>query len=311
MARFLSVFCITTVIIFVFVLGISSCEGRTPIVRPVPIDISLNLASTRSNGITDLRLRNGKGSFGEGYASRIGNSNTKIEGIKNIELGEGTLILTPDQSSSITQQASELEVDFETWIAAGEFTHVGDPIAIVVEGSPDLTWTANAKQVADNIYEFSQAIENFQEATDNALDPVINGNYTAFVELTLKDSNGLLNENSFISLQNLYLNVVAFELPNDVTLVRAFDFDSQGDTGDIIAFEATPKIINKGEKAILRWWISETFPPLELTIDNSIINVFDLIQIEVSPEQTTTYTLTLPTLLGDDISKKATVTVVP
>ena len=307
MARFLSVFCITTVIIFVFVLGISSCEGRTPIVRPVPIDISLNLASTRLNSIIDLQAENGKGGFGEGDALRIGSGNTKIEDIKSIELGEGTLILTPDQPSSITQQASELEADFEMWIAAGEFDHVDNPSAIVVEGSPDLTWTANAKRVADNIYEFSQAIENFQEATDNALNPVINGNYTAFVELTLKDSNGLLNENFSISLQNLHLNVVASELPNDVTLIRPFASDSQG---GIIAFEATPKIINKGEKAILRWWISETFPPLELTIDNSIINVFDLIQIEVSPEQTTTYALTLPTT-PVCCTEKVTVTVVP
>ena len=39
MARFLSIFCITTVIIFLLILGISSCggggRGRTPIVSPI------------------------------------------------------------------------------------------------------------------------------------------------------------------------------------------------------------------------------------------------------------------------------------
>ncbi len=302
-----------TIIVFisVFVLGISSCtggggSGRTPPVTPVPVDISLTVASTRAD-IVDTSISSGEGSFAEGYAPRIGSGNAKIEDIKNIELEGGTLILTSNQASLIAQQASELEVDFEMWIAAGEIAHVNDPSVIVVEGNPDLTWTANAKQITDTIYDFSQTIENFKEAADNVLDPVIKGNYTAFVKLTLKDNSGLLNENSSISLQNLHLNVVASELPNDATLIQPFQLDSQG---DIIAFEATPRVINKGEKAILRWWVSESPAPLELTIDNGIGDVIDLIRVEVSPEQTTTYTLTIPTPLGG-ISKKATVIVVP
>ena len=310
MFRFLNIFCITTLTILGFVLGISSCtsggggSGRTPPISPVPVDISLTVASTRSN-IVDANALSGEGEVGQGNAQRIGSDNTKIEKIKNMELEGGTLILTSNQSPLTVQQVTELEVDFEMWISAGETAHKNNPSVIAV-GEPDLTWTAKTEQVTDNIYDFSQVIENFQEVTNNALDPVINGNYTAFVRLALKDVSGLVSENSSLSLQNLHLNVVASELPNNVTIIEPLSLVRKPEITD---FEATPRVINKGEKSILRWWVAGE-QPLKLTIDNGIGDVTDLIRFDVSPEQTTTYTLTVTNSQGST-SRKVTVIVVP
>ena len=288
-------------IIFLLILGVLSCQGRTPIVDPIPIDIAV--ASTRAD-IIDTGAEVGTGEFGQGNVSRIGDGNAKVVSIESIELEGGTLILTSNQS----QQISELKVDFEMWIAAGESAHENDP-SLIATGAPDLTWSAIAQQVTETIYDFSQTIENFSKASDNILDPVVNSNYTAFIRFTINDIRGLIEEDSFLNLQNLHLNIRASEFPEDATLITPVP---EANAPEIIGFEAAPQTINQGETSSLRWWVAGADNSTSLTIsndlDNNTQNVTSLLKLNVKPTQTTTYTLTITNNEGSD-SRQVTVVV--
>ena len=291
---FFRILFIIIIFISVFVLGISSCSGggggsgRTPPVGPVPIDISLTVASTRAD-IVDANAESGIGEFGQGNVPRIGSGNSEITKIERISLEGGTLLLASNSQSLQTQQAN-LEVDFEMWIAAGEAAHKNDPSVIAV-GNPAITWTAKAQSVSgsNSIFDFSQTIENFQAAANNVLDPVINGNYTAFVRFTLNGSG----ESFALSLEQLKLTLEASKDLEDETLIEP-ESSSSSSAPQIIGFEAIPSnILQPGESTNLHWWISGGKSPLTLTIDNGVGDITNLIQKEVSPTETTVYTLTV------------------
>ncbi len=295
-------------VIFVIALGISSCQGRTPIVGPEPVDHSLNVASTREN-IADANIISGEGQLGQGNVSPIGNGNAKVVSIESITLEGGTLILISNNEPSLSaQQTNELRIDFEMWVAVGEPAHEKDP-SLIATGAPDLTWSAIAQQVTETIYDFSQTIENFNKTSNNVLDPVVSNNYTAFIRFTLNDISGLIGENSFLNLQSLRLNIQASEFPENATLITPV---LEADPPKVMSFEATPKTINQGGTSTLRWWVAGADNATSLTIsndlDNSTQDVTNLLKLNVQPTQTTTYTLTITNNEGSD-SRQLTVVV--
>lgn len=288
----------TVFIIFTGLIVISACEGRTPPVAPVPVDISLNLASTRSN-IIDADAQDGSGNFGQGNATSIGSGNSEINSIKDINLKGGTLFLSSDAQSVKTQQAT-LEVDFKMWVSAGKLKHKEDPSLIAV-GEPDITWTTKAQKVTGNspVYDFDPKINGFK-AAENVLDPVINSNYTAYVSFTLKD----ISRSYALSLEELTLNLEASKDLENKTLIQPEASSSSTAAPKIIGFEAIPtNILQLGESTTLRWWVSGGQTPLKLSIDNiKNPDVTDKTQVEISPIETTVYTLTVT----DSANKKTT-----
>lgn len=302
--KFLKVFWLTTILSCIIILTTSACFSRKPPVGPVPVDISLNVASTRGD-IIDADAESGVGSFGQGNVANIGDSNSKIQTIKDINLTGGTLFISSN-AQSLQAQQTDLEVDFEMWVATGDPSHKDNP-GIIAVGKPGLTWTAKAQRVTGDtpVYDFNTTIDSFDVVKNDFLDPVIKNNYTAYVRFTLKGRS----ESYALSLEKLKLNLKASENLKDKTLITP-ESSSSADAPKILGFEATPKTINKGESSTLRWWVTGKIDNIK--IDNNkgtnIGGVPSVIKKDVQPAETTTYTLTATNSAGE-VSKSVTVTV--
>ena len=297
------------IIIFVaisLVISILSCTGRSPIVGPEPVDISLG--SIRGD-VIDVNIIAGEGELGQGNVDRIGDGNAKVASIESIALEEGTLLLSVPQQIlfSTPQQINELKIDFEMWIDVGEVAHENDPSLIAI-GNPDLTWSATTKKITQTIFEFKE-IKNFEPPSNNVLDPIVTGNYTAFMRFTLKDNNGLVNADAFLALKDLLLNITGSGFPEDIPpLIGPVPANNPP---KIIGFEATPDTIATGGTSTLRWWVTDN--PTSLTLSNNmdgkIQDVTNLVKLDVNPIQTTTYTLKATNARGN-VEVQTTVTVV-
>ena len=152
-------------------------------------------------------------------------------------------------------------------------------------------------------------VENFQKAADGSFAPVSEGDYTVFLKVSLRDNNTAISDDAFLSIKNILCKVRAnFEPSNDVTLFSPPDPNDLTDPPEIVNFEVAPQTIQNGESTTLYWWVNNT--PEILTIDNGVGNVIDSVRAEVSPTQTTTYTLTASNIRGT-VSKNVTVIVEP
>ncbi len=264
-------------------------------------DTKFPAGSNRGTGdVIDLQAVSGVLEIVEVGLPPVGNGEIKLTGVS---VDDGSLNFSIANASLNTQQTNfeNLKAVFEMWIAATQDVHRENPNSIA-EGDPDFTWESAAEQATENIYDF-QPIEKFQ--ADGSFAPVAEGNYSVFLRITLKDNDTVVEEDAFLSFNNIVCDVNAnFEPSDDVTL-----FSPPGDVPDppkIINFAADPQTIRSGESATLYWWVSDT--PKVLTIDNGVGDVIDSVRAEVSPTETTIYTLTASNDNGT-VSQQVTVVV--
>jgi hypothetical protein len=78
---------------------------------------------------------------------------------------------------------------------------------------------------------------------------------------------------------------------------------------NIVSFTATPEAINAGESSTLAWEVTGD-EPITMTIEPDVGDVTGLSSVEVSPVETTTYTLTAENAVGS-VNAETTVTVTP
>ncbi len=292
----------------VFLLLGLQCSSKPPL----PGDPSGDLntvpgGSNRGTGnIIDIQAVSGEAELGQGdlFSISVPNDNNASE-LTNVKIDKGTLIFTTDLQEPLnTQQINELEASFKMWVAEARPEHRNNP-SIIAIGDPDFTWDIATKEVTEAIYDLEE-VTNFKKSSGGDFSPVTSGNYTAFIKIILEDSTNLVRQDAFISIKDVEFVVdTSAELRNDATL---FEPTSVLRSPIILRFEATPSNIRKGEVSTLRWWVAEN--PTTLNIDNGVGNVANLVQRNVSPQNTTTYTLTIANSKGSD-SRQVTVNVVP
>ncbi len=231
--------------------------------------------------MVDKNINNGEGFTSGTNIPQIGEGNiNKVEGIG---FEEGELKLDSDLN------VSDKKLKFKMWIEPAEPKHKNDPNSIARDKDvPDLSWDISTKLKEERIYSLEDVL-NFK-AVDGALDPIIQGEYSALLSVSIFDEKGMVKLSGTLSIEQLVLKLAANLIinPDDPDAVVLGGGKGEQTAPVIASFVGNPLTINEGQTTILTWSVSGA---KKLEIDNNVGEVTGLTEKEVTPTETTTYTL--------------------